>query len=72
MLESLGDPFEGCRICDSGNGINGLVAAQTGPGDYPCQVTDARVSMESYHPNNAGPVRYALAFEDAMAAANYC
>ena len=65
------DRFEGDRICDSGNGINGLVAAQTGPGDFPCQVTSACVSMESYHPNNAGTVRYALAFDDAMAAANY-
>ncbi|MGW1163848.1 hypothetical protein ACWD5Q_18570 [Streptomyces sp. NPDC002513] len=65
------DRFEGYRICDSGNGINGLVAAQAGPGDFPCQVTGACVSMESYHPNNAETVRYALAFEDARAAANH-
>jgi hypothetical protein len=60
------------RVCDgSGQGINDLVSAPTGPGDFSCPGNPVCPSMESYHPNNAGTKQYALAFQNALAAAKY-
>lgn len=48
--------FSGHHICDNGiSGINDLVAAPTGPGDFSCPGSPLPcASMESYHPNNTG------------------
>ncbi|MCW2914265.1 MAG: NocE [Actinomycetia bacterium] len=52
--------FEGHRVCaGSQEAINGIVMAQTGPGDFPCQASTVCVSRESFHPKNAGTTLYA-------------
>jgi hypothetical protein len=64
--------FKGYEDCGSSKpGINDFVAAPTGPGDFSCPVkadptTWVCVSMESFHPNNTGTTRYALALEAAL------
>ncbi|MEH0449828.1 hypothetical protein QA811_41195 [Streptomyces sp. B21-102] len=64
--------FEGKRICDTPEGINGVVAGPNGDGDFHHE--DARtpfcwwfwgdncLSRESYHPNKTGTSAYAQAF----------
>ncbi|GAA1957180.1 hypothetical protein [Catenulispora subtropica] len=61
------------RICDGDpQGINDLVAAPTGPGDFSCPGSPLPCpSMESFHPNNTGTKRYAIAFQKALTLANY-
>ncbi|MFJ8041583.1 hypothetical protein ACIRBX_13885 [Kitasatospora sp. NPDC096147] len=61
--------FEGYRVCDATPGINDLVAAPTGPGDFSCPGIPLCPSMESYHPNNPGTGRYALALQNALTGA---
>jgi hypothetical protein len=52
--------FEGHRVCaGSQESINGIVMAQNGPGDFPCQASTVCVSRESFHPKNAGTTLYA-------------
>ncbi len=64
--------FQGYEDCGStANGINDFVAAPTGPGDFSCPVTVDPTSwicasMESFHPNNTGTSRYAVALESAL------
>ena len=64
--------FNGHHICDTGtSGINDLVSAPTGPGDFSCPGSPLPcASMESYHPNNTGTPLYATAFLNALKAAN--
>ncbi len=63
--------FARYRVCDGTHGINDVVSAPTGPGDFSCPGNLVCPSMESYHPNNSGTPRYALALEAALAAAKY-
>ncbi|PPS77439.1 hypothetical protein BV882_03640 [Streptomyces sp. 46] len=65
--------FSGYRMCDSPSGINDLVAgpAADNPADFSCPGNPICPGMESYHPTPTGTSRYALAFQNAMAAANY-
>ncbi|GAA2022112.1 hypothetical protein GCM10009839_19230 [Catenulispora yoronensis] len=65
------DEFYQYRICDGDpQGINDLVAAPTGPGDFSCPDSALPCpSMESFHANNTGTKRYALAFQKALASA---
>ncbi|RKE20276.1 hypothetical protein [Streptomyces sp. TLI_171] len=64
---SANTEFEGYRLCDANEGINGVVAAGSGPGDFPCpNGTTGCISRESYHPKSLGTSRYALAFQVAM------
>lgn len=63
--------FADYRICDGVHGINDLVSAPTGPGDFSCPDNPLCPSMESYHPNNSGTPRYAVALMNALAAAKY-
>ena len=64
--------FAQYRVCDGTHGINDVVSAPTGPGDFSCPGSILPCpSMESYHPNNSGTPRYALALEAALAAAKY-
>ncbi|MFC1431415.1 SGNH/GDSL hydrolase family protein [Streptacidiphilus sp. N1-3] len=64
--------FNGYQDCGSKTpGINDFVAAPTGPGDFSCPVKPdphswVCVSMESFHPNNAGVKQYALALHDEL------
>ncbi|MFE9421732.1 SGNH/GDSL hydrolase family protein [Kitasatospora sp. NPDC006697] len=61
----------------SGEGINDVVLAPTGPADFSCPVkptdwsTWLCVSMEAYHPNNTGTQRYALALQMALSGIQY-
>ncbi|MEU0656936.1 SGNH/GDSL hydrolase family protein [Streptomyces albogriseolus] len=67
--------FEGKRICDSPEGINGVVAGPNGDGDFHhgdkntqlCWwfTGDTCLSRESYHPNQTGTSAYAQAFMTA-------
>ncbi|WP_308013501.1 GDSL-type esterase/lipase family protein [Streptomyces beigongshangae] len=67
--------FEGKRICDSPEGINGVVAGPKGDGDFHHgdEVTQlcwwftggTCLSRESYHPNQTGTGAYAQAFMTA-------
>lgn len=67
--------FEGKRICDSPEGINGVVAGPNGDGDFHhgdkntqlCWwfTGDTCLSRESYHPNQTGTIAYAQAFMTA-------
>ncbi|MFJ8715858.1 SGNH/GDSL hydrolase family protein [Streptomyces violaceus] len=67
--------FEGKRICDSPEGINGVVAGPNGDGDFHhgdkntqlCWwfTGDTCLSRESYHPNKTGTSAYAQAFMTA-------
>ncbi|WP_406161870.1 hypothetical protein OG806_39625 [Streptomyces sp. NBC_00882] len=64
--------FEGKRICDTPEGINGVVAGPNGDGDFhhdddATQLCwwfwgDSCLSRESYHPNKTGTTAYAQAF----------
>jgi hypothetical protein len=64
--------FAQYRVCDGTHGINDVVAAPTGPGDFSCPGSLLPCpSMESYHPNNSGTPRYAVALGNALAAAKY-
>ncbi|MFC1421171.1 golvesin C-terminal-like domain-containing protein [Streptacidiphilus cavernicola] len=59
--------FDGYQDCGSKTpGINDDVAAPTGPGDFSCPGNLICPSMESFHPNNTGVKRYALALQDAL------
>ncbi|WP_153536247.1 SGNH/GDSL hydrolase family protein [Actinomadura macrotermitis] len=52
--------FDGHRICaGSQEAINGIVGAQEGPGDFPCQINTVCVSRESFHPKSLGTTLYA-------------
>ncbi|MCX4748907.1 hypothetical protein OG455_25890 [Kitasatospora sp. NBC_01287] len=58
----------------NGGGINDLVSAPstTGGGDFSCPGSVKPCpSMESYHPNNRGVQRYAVALENALQVDNY-
>ncbi|MCX4564803.1 hypothetical protein [Streptomyces albogriseolus] len=69
--------FEGKRICDSPEGINGVVAGPKGDGDFHFHhgdkntqlcwwfTGDTCLSRESYHPNQTGTSAYAQAFMTA-------
>ncbi|MFC7900920.1 hypothetical protein ACFUV1_12300 [Streptomyces griseoincarnatus] len=67
--------FEGKRICDSPEGINGVVAGPNGDGDFHHSdkntqlcwwfTGDTCLSRESYHPNQTGTSVYAQAFMTA-------
>ncbi|TQF04048.1 SGNH/GDSL hydrolase family protein [Kitasatospora acidiphila] len=66
--------FANARICDTGAGINDLVAAPstTSGADFSCPGSVLPCpSMESYHPNNTGTRLYAKALQNALAAAGY-
>ncbi|MFI6652524.1 hypothetical protein ACIBI8_33585 [Streptomyces sp. NPDC050529] len=68
------DPeFDGYRMCDNPSGINDLVAGPADGvlGDFSCPGALICPGMESYHPTNTGTSRYALAFQNALAAAQY-
>ncbi|MFI8988201.1 GDSL-type esterase/lipase family protein [Streptomyces antimycoticus] len=76
-VESLGDKnivyvnpdrsFDGKRACDDPEGINKLVKAQNGDGDFKCLSTDSGcISRESYHPNKTGTSAYADAMQQAI------
>ncbi|WP_326734261.1 golvesin C-terminal-like domain-containing protein [Streptomyces sp. NBC_01022] len=64
--------FNGKRICDATEGINGLVAGPNGDGDFHHDddrtqlcwwfTGDTCLSRESYHPNKLGTTAYAQAF----------
>ncbi|WP_329334502.1 SGNH/GDSL hydrolase family protein [Streptomyces sp. NBC_00663] len=64
--------FEGKRICDATEGINGVVAGPNGDGDFHHDDPktplcwwfwgDSCLSRESYHPNKTGTSAYAQAF----------
>ncbi|GGQ49591.1 hypothetical protein GCM10010279_68710 [Streptomyces mutabilis] len=64
--------FEGKRICDSPEGINGVVAGPNGDGDFHHGDDNTQLcwwftgatclSRESYHPNQTGTSAYAQAF----------
>ncbi|MFF4485069.1 hypothetical protein ACFY0F_01015 [Streptomyces sp. NPDC001544] len=64
--------FEGKRICDPTEGINGVVAGPNGDGDFHHDDDRTKVcwwfwgdnclSRESYHPNKTGTTAYAQAF----------
>lgn len=66
-FESPDSDFEGKRACDSNEGINKLVAAQQGDGDFTCTLGQTWcISRESYHPNGVGTSAYAQAFRRAV------
>ncbi|MFI8191974.1 hypothetical protein ACIF8T_24820 [Streptomyces sp. NPDC085946] len=64
--------FEGKRICDSPEGINGVVVGSNGDGDFHHDdkntqlcwwfTGDTCLSRESCHPNQTGTSAYAQAF----------
>ncbi|MCX4981307.1 GDSL-type esterase/lipase family protein [Streptomyces sp. NBC_00572] len=67
FFESPDGDFEGRRACDSPEGINKIVTAGKGPGDFKCEVGGTWcVSRESYHPNNTGTSAYSVAFRRAL------
>ena len=72
-FQSPDDAFDGYRMCDNPSGINDLVAGPADGvlGDFSCPGNPICPSMESYHPTNTGTSRYALAFQQALAAAQY-
>ncbi|MFB8209740.1 SGNH/GDSL hydrolase family protein [Streptomyces sp. NPDC056010] len=72
-FQSPDDAFDGYRMCDNPSGINDLVAGPADGvlGDFSCPGALICPSMESYHPTNTGTSRYALAFQQALAAAKY-
>ncbi|MGA5364220.1 GDSL-type esterase/lipase family protein, partial [Streptomyces purpurascens] len=66
-FESPDRDFEGRRACDSPEGINKIVKASQGDGDFDClDTTSYCVSRESYHPNNTGTSAYAETFRRAV------
>ncbi|MFC8349559.1 SGNH/GDSL hydrolase family protein [Streptomyces sp. NPDC057280] len=72
LYRSPQSAFDGKRICDSPEGINGIVAGPNGDGDFHHgdDVTQlcwwfagtTCLSRESYHPNQTGTSTYAQAF----------
>ncbi|MFE0255663.1 SGNH/GDSL hydrolase family protein [Streptomyces sp. NPDC059010] len=65
--ESPDADFEGRRACDDPEGINKIVKAPQGDGDFDCSVGGTWcVSRESYHPNGVGTSAYAEAFRRAV------
>ena len=71
FFESSDGDFEGRRACDSPEGINKIVTAGKGPGDFTCNPNDPSpwtwcVSRESYHPNTTGTTAYSQAFRRAV------
>lgn len=66
-FESPDSDFEGKRACDDNEGINKIVTAPEGDGDFRCEVGGTWcVSRESYHPNNTGTSAYSAAFRRAL------
>ncbi|CAM5621061.1 SGNH/GDSL hydrolase family protein [Streptomyces canus] len=66
-FESPDSDFEGKRACDDNEGINKIVTAPVGDGDFRCLSTDSWcISRESYHPNGVGTSAYAAAFSRAV------
>ena len=66
-FETPDSDFEGKRACDSNEGINKIVKAQQGDGDFTCTLGQTWcVSRESYHPNGVGTSAYAQAFRRAV------
>ncbi len=66
-FESPDSDFEGKRACDDNEGINKIVTAPVGDGDFRCLSTDSWcISRESYHPNGVGTSAYAAAFRRAV------
>ncbi|RII06988.1 Lipase 1 precursor [Streptomyces sp. YIM 130001] len=66
-FESPNADFEGKRACDDQEGVNKIVKAPAGDGDFRCEPGGSWcVSRESYHPNNAGTSAYAAAFRRAV------
>ncbi|WP_103513201.1 SGNH/GDSL hydrolase family protein [Streptomyces sp. SM13] len=66
-FESPDSDFEGKRACDSTEGINKIVKAPQGDGDFDCwNAQNWCVSRESFHPNSTGTSAYAAAFRRAV------
>ncbi|MFE7353852.1 hypothetical protein ACFU8Q_11780 [Streptomyces sp. NPDC057543] len=66
-FESPDTDFAGKRACDDPEGINKIVKAPVGDGDFRCEVGGSWcVSRESYHPNGLGTALYAAAFRRAV------
>jgi len=66
-FESPDSDFEGKRACDDNEGINKIVAAQVGDGDFKCELGGTWcISRESYHPNGVGTSAYSAAFRRAL------
>ncbi|QKW07398.1 hypothetical protein HUT18_14395 [Streptomyces sp. NA04227] len=66
-FESPDSDFEGKRACDDNEGINKIVTAPEGDGDFRCEFGGSWcVSRESYHPNGVGTSAYAAAFSRAV------
>ncbi|MFG3102377.1 SGNH/GDSL hydrolase family protein [Streptomyces sp. NPDC048182] len=65
--ESPDSDFEGRRACDDPEGINKIVKAPAGDGDFRCELGGSWcISRESYHPNSVGTTAYARAFTRAV------
>ncbi|MFF9172637.1 SGNH/GDSL hydrolase family protein [Streptomyces sp. NPDC014793] len=65
--ESPDPDFEGRRACDDPEGINKIVVAPQGDGDFRCELGGSWcISRESYHPNGTGTSAYAQAFVRAV------
>ncbi|WP_444537099.1 golvesin C-terminal-like domain-containing protein [Streptomyces sp. BR1] len=65
--ESPDDDFAYKRACDNPEGINKVVTAPHGDGDFRCTIGGTWcVSRESYHPNSVGTTAYAQAFTRAI------
>lgn len=56
--------YEDCGL--TAQGMNDLVSAPQSPGDFACAYGVICVSRESFHPNDIGTTRYALALESAL------
>ncbi|WP_159030013.1 SGNH/GDSL hydrolase family protein [Kitasatospora albolonga] len=66
-FESPDGDFEGKRACDTNEGINRIVQAPRGNGDFTCwDSTSWCISRESYHPNTVGTSAYAETFRRAV------
>ncbi|MEV7567728.1 hypothetical protein [Streptomyces tanashiensis] len=67
FFESPDADFAGRRACDSPEGINKIVTAGKGPGDFKCELGGTWcISRESYHPNTTGTTAYSQAFRRAV------
>ncbi|GAA0617160.1 hypothetical protein GCM10010394_54150 [Streptomyces crystallinus] len=61
------DDFAYKRACNTPEGVNKVVAAPHGDGDFRCTIGGTWcVSRESYHPNGVGTAAYAQAFTRAI------
>ncbi|MFM9371858.1 hypothetical protein [Streptomyces sp. Da 82-17] len=66
-FESPNADFEGRRACDDPEGINKIVKAPVGDGDFRCEAGGSWcISRESYHANQVGTSAYATAFRRAV------